>query len=92
MDHGVRELLSRQYNGSTNSTNNGTTDPDTIDPSYATLITPTCLKELYNISYTPDLKSGSKIGFRSFLNESARTKDLLLFQTAQDIPQQGFSI
>jgi tripeptidyl-peptidase-1 len=55
------------------------------------LITPTCLKELYNIQYTPDPNSGSKIGFGSFLNQSARTEDLSLFQTAQGIPQQGFS-
>ena len=87
MDHGVRDLLPRQYNGSTNSTTN-----DTIDPNCATLITPTCLKEIYNINYTPDPNSGSKIGFGSFLNESARTQDLSLFQTAQSIPQQGFSV
>ena len=64
----------------------------TIDASCATLITPTCLKELYNIQYTPDPDSGSKIGFGSFLNQSARTEDLSLFQTAQGIPQQGFSV
>ncbi|KAF6219654.1 hypothetical protein HO133_004123 [Letharia lupina] len=81
------KLSPRYFNGSTNSTTN-----DTIDASCVTLITPTCLKELYNINYTPDPKSGSKIGFGSFLNQSARTQDLSLFQTAQDIPQQGFSV
>ncbi|KAF6233137.1 hypothetical protein HO173_008681 [Letharia columbiana] len=83
----VGKLSPRYFNGSTNSTTN-----DTIDASCVTLITPTCLKELYNINYTPDPKSGSKIGFGSFLNQSARTQDLSLFQTAQDIPQQGFSV
>ena len=87
MDHGVREIVPRQYNGSTNSTTNGI-----IGASCATLITPTCLKEIYNINYTPDPNSGSKIGFGSFLNQSARTQDLSLFQTAQGIPRQGFSV
>ena len=73
--------------GPTNSTTNLT-----IDASCATLITPTCLKEIYNIQYTPDPRSGSKIGFGSFLNQSARTEDLSLFQKAQGIPQQGFSV
>ena len=94
VDHGVGELVFRSYNG-TNSTTNGTTHcatNGTIDASCATLITPTCLKELYNICYTPDPTSGSTIGFGSFLNQSARTQDLSLFQTAQGIPQQGFSV
>ena len=63
-----------------------------IDPNCATLITPTCLKELYNINYTADPSGGSKIGFGSFLNETARTEDLSLFQEAQGIPQQGFAV
>ena len=98
MEHRVRELTTRHFshfNGTTNSTTNGTTNGttnSTIDASCATLITPTCLKELYNIHYTPDPKYGSKIGFGSFLNQSARTDDLSLFQTAQGIPQQGFSV
>ncbi|CAD6592610.1 MAG: hypothetical protein ASARMPREDX12_006921 [Alectoria sarmentosa] len=86
MDHRVRPIMTRQWNG-TNSTTNGT-----IDASCFTLITPTCLKEIYNIHYTPDPKSGSDIAFGSFLNQSARTQDLSLFQTAQGIPQQGFSV
>lgn len=87
MDHRVRNLATRYFNGTTNSTTN-----DTIDASCATLITPTCIKELYSINYTPDPSSGSKIGFGSFLNQSARTQDLSLFQTAQGLPQQGFSV
>lgn len=63
-----------------------------VDPSCAELITPTCLKEIYNINYTADPNSGSKIGFGSFLNESARLADLFIFQAAQGIPKQGFSV
>lgn len=87
MNHRVGVLTTRYFNGSTNSTSN-----DTIDASCATLITPTCLKEIYNINYTPDPASGSKIGFGSFLNQSVRTQDLSLFQLAQHIPQQRFSV
>lgn len=60
--------------------------------SCAALITPACLKELYNIQYEADPKSGSQIAFGSFLNQSARTQDLALFETANSIPQQGFSV
>lgn len=97
--HHVGELAIRQFNGTTNSTTNGTlsgstnsTTNDTIDASCTTLITPTCIKELYNINYTPDATSGSKIGFGSFLNQSVRTQDLSLFQLAQGIPQQRFTV
>ena len=75
------QILPRQTN-STNGTNS----------SCAALITPACIKQLYNISYAPDPASGSKIAFGSFLNESARTDDLSAFETMQDIPQQGFSV
>ena len=105
MDHRARDLYIRHFsgihysNGTMNSTTNSTTvgtsnstTNDTIDAGCATLITPTCLKELYNINYTPDPKSGSKIGFGSFLNQSARTEDLSIFQSSQNIPLQGFSV
>jgi len=63
-----------------------------VNTSCADLITPACLKDLYNIKYLPDAKSGSKIAFGSFLNQSARTQDLALFEIANSIPQQGFSV
>lgn len=63
-----------------------------VDASCAFLITPQCLKQLYSINYTPDPKSGSRIGFGSFLNASARTQDLELFETAYNIPHQNFSV
>lgn len=63
-----------------------------VDASCATLITPRCLKQLYSIGYTPDPKSGSRIAFGSFLNQSARTQDLKLFETTYRIPHQSFSV
>ena len=66
--------------------------PRQVNSSCANLITPACIKELYNIRYIPDPRSGSRIGFGSFLNQSARTQDLSLFETANSIPQQGFSV
>ena len=78
--------------GTTTSVPTTSTSTLKVDASCATLITPKCLKEIYNIQYTPDPDSGSKIGFGSFLNQSARTVDLSLFQTAQGIPQQGFAV
>ncbi len=42
-------------------------------------LTPACLKQLYNVgNYTADPSSGSKIGFGSFLNQSASIADTLL--------------
>ena len=71
---------------------NSTSDA-AIDSSCKRSITPACLKEVYNIgNYTPDAKSGSVIAFGSFLNESARTQDLSLFQKKFNIPAQSFSV
>ena len=64
-----------------------------VDASCQTIITPQCLKELYNVgSYVPKAKSGSRIGFGSFLNESALYSDLFEFETYFKIPQQNFSV
>ena len=71
-----------------NSTSN-----NKIDASCKNSITPACLKEIYNIgNYTADPKSGSVIAFGSFLNQSARTQDLSMFQQKFDIPAQSFSV
>ena len=66
--------------------------PRQVNSSCADLITPACIKELYNIKYIPDPKSGSRIAFGSFLNQSARTQDLSQFETKFNIPQQGFAV
>ncbi|KAI0865173.1 subtilisin-like protein [Xylaria cubensis] len=44
------------------------------------LITPACLKTIYNIDYQADAKSGSKVSFVSYLEEYARYSDLALFE------------
>jgi tripeptidyl-peptidase-1 len=64
-----------------------------IDPTCETLITPSCLKELYNIgNYTPMANSGSKIGFTSFVKQSAFKSDLQQYETYFNIPLQEFEI
>ena len=50
---------------------------------------PACLKAEYDVNgYKPDPRSGSKIGFGSFLNESASFSDLFLFEQYFRIPPQ----
>ncbi|KAE8155047.1 peptidase S8/S53 domain-containing protein [Aspergillus avenaceus] len=45
------------------------------------VITPTCLKDIYNIGdYQADPKSGSKVSFASYLEEYARYSDLAKFE------------
>ena len=64
-----------------------------VDASCSQLITPKCLKQLYNVgNYTPIVTSGSKIAFGSFLNQSARNADLTLYESSNAIPKQGFSV
>lgn len=64
-----------------------------IDASCSTSITPKCLKELYNVgSYTPSVSSGSRIGFGSFLNQSALYSDLFQYEEFFGIPKQNFSV
>jgi tripeptidyl-peptidase-1 len=56
--------------------------------SYAGL-TPDCLRYIYNVKdYKPDVKSGSKIAFSSFLNESASFSDLFAYEEHFGIPPQ----
>jgi tripeptidyl-peptidase-1 len=63
-----------------------------IDAACSTSITPTCLKELYNtVGYTPSASSGSKVGFGSFLNQSAIYSDLFQYEEYFGIPHQNFS-
>lgn len=56
--------------------------------SYAA-IQPDCLRYIYNVGdYTPDPRAGSRIGFGSFLNESASFSDFLEFEQYFKIPVQ----
>ncbi|CAM1504941.1 Fc.00g025320.m01.CDS01 [Cosmosporella sp. VM-42] len=64
----------------------------TVDADCRINITPLCLKEMYNIgNYTADAKSGSSIGFSTFLNGSALYRDIFLFEDMFGIPKQNFS-
>ena len=57
------------------------------------LLSPTCLKELYNIGdYKVDVSAGSTIAFGSFLNQSASFSDLALFEKIFNIPSQKLKI
>jgi tripeptidyl-peptidase-1 len=57
------------------------------------LLSPTCLKELYNIGdYKVDPSAGSTIAFGSFLNQSASFSDLALFEKIFNIPSQKLKI
>ncbi|GKZ23232.1 vesicle formation at the endoplasmic reticulum [Aspergillus brasiliensis] len=61
--------------------------------SCADLITLSCLKEMYNFgNYTPSASSGSRLGFSSFLNESASYADLAKFEKLFNVPGQNFSV
>jgi tripeptidyl-peptidase-1 len=71
---------------------NTTPTKPTIDAACSTSITPSCLKELYNVgSYTPNPNSGSRVGFGSFLNQSAIYSDLFQYEKFFGIPHQNFS-
>ncbi|KAB5543096.1 tripeptidyl peptidase a [Coniochaeta sp. 2T2.1] len=64
----------------------------TVDASCQTSITPKCLHQLYNIAgYQADPKSGSRLGFGSFLNESALYSDLAEYERFFGIPSQNFT-
>ncbi|KAF7956216.1 hypothetical protein EAE96_005136 [Botrytis aclada] len=65
----------------------------TVDASCSTSITPKCIKELYNVgNYTPSVSSGSRIGFGSFLNQSALYTDLSQYESYFGIPEQNFTV
>ncbi|ESZ92469.1 hypothetical protein SBOR_7132 [Sclerotinia borealis F-4128] len=64
-----------------------------VDAACSTSITPQCIKELYNVgNYTPSVSSGSRIGFGSFLNQSALYTDLFQYEKYFGIPAQNFSV
>jgi tripeptidyl-peptidase-1 len=66
-------------------------DPNALplDASCRNNITPSCLKQLYNVgTYAPTTSSGSRLGFGSFLNESSNHADLKLFTDRFKIPFQ----
>lgn len=52
-----------------------------VNSSCNSTITPSCLRELYNINYTPDRATGGFIGINGFLEQYARYADLQKFAT-----------
>lgn len=59
----------------------------------ARLTEPGCLEEMYNYGdYKEDATSGSRVGFGSFLNQSAIQTDLTLYQKAYELPLNNFSV
>ena len=59
----------------------------------ARLIEPGCLEKMYNYGgYSENASSGSRVGFGSFLNESALLEDLNLYQKAYNLPINNFSV
>jgi tripeptidyl-peptidase-1 len=66
---------------------------DQVDRSCNNAITPSCLREMYSIgNYRPEIGSGSRVGFGSFLNRSAIYSDLSIFEQMFNITEQGFSV
>jgi tripeptidyl-peptidase-1 len=64
-----------------------------VSASCQTSITPSCLKEMYNVGdYTPKPAAGSRVGFASFLNQSAQYSDLADYEARFDIPSQSFTV
>lgn len=56
------------------------------------VISPVCMERLYGYGdYVADPASGSRVGFGSFLNQSARLSDLVLYQNAFGLPKQKFT-
>jgi tripeptidyl-peptidase-1 len=59
----------------------------------AQLIEPLCLMALYNYPrFVASNASGSRVGFTSFLNQSAVLSDLHLYQKAYGLPNSNFSV
>ncbi|KAB5570820.1 Pro-kumamolisin [Coniochaeta sp. 2T2.1] len=59
----------------------------------ARLIEPGCLEKMYNYGgYRETADSGSRVGFGSFLNQSAIQADLTLYQKAYNLPLNNFTV
>ncbi|RAH49188.1 S53 family peptidase [Aspergillus brunneoviolaceus CBS 621.78] len=55
-------------------------------------ITPSCLREMYNIgNYTPQVGTGSRIGFTSFLNQSALYADIARYEKFFGLPAENIT-
>ena len=52
----------------------------TAQPNCSIIITPDCLRDLYNVHYKADPSSGSGIGYASFLGQYTRYSDMEVFE------------
>ncbi|KAK3989637.1 peptidase S8/S53 domain-containing protein, partial [Cladorrhinum sp. PSN332] len=67
---------------------------DQAPPNCGRTIVPSCLRDLYNVKYTPSNDPANKVAFASFLEQYARYDDLQKFQ-AQYLPAakgQNFTV
>jgi len=56
------------------------------------IFSPSCLRSIYGVDdYTPEVKSGSRVGYGSFLNSSTSYSDFAQFQKLFDIPFQNLT-
>ncbi|KAK0879533.1 hypothetical protein LTR87_006620 [Friedmanniomyces endolithicus] len=84
-------MAKRQLNASCEITIQYPISANTTQPF--TLLSPQCLKELYNVTdYSVDVSAGSTIAFGSFLNQSASYSDLAMFEKIFNIPSQNFTV
>lgn len=73
-------------------TTGANTKQQTVDKACEKYISPACVKQLYNIgNYTALASSGSKLGFGSFINQTASKEDLRLFNDFFKLPNHTFT-
>ena len=83
----------RAVTATTSKTTHAEGSSTTVDAACQTSITPACLKQMYQVGdYAADASSGSRIGFGSWLNQSALYADLFLFEQTYGIAAQNFSV
>lgn len=70
----------------------GTTSETEINADCSAILTLSCLQDMYNTAgYVPDPRAGSRVGFGSFLNQSAVYSDLFQYEELFDLPHQNIS-
>lgn len=90
--HPVKAYKSKRSAASTTSSSGSSSSSTSVAGSCQTSLTPSCAKKLYNVGkYTPSIKSGSRIGFGSFLNGSALYLDLATYEHSYGIPAQNWT-
>ncbi|OKL58539.1 Tripeptidyl-peptidase sed4 [Talaromyces atroroseus] len=87
-----RAIKTYKSKRSPSTTTTSSSSAVSVAASCQTSITPACLKQMYNVgNYTPNAQSGSRVGFGSFLNESAIYDDLFDYEEVNGIPFQNWT-